>query len=368
MSVIKTTTDKKGKCYYFACYYHDTFNNLKQYHSKRYSLKKEAEQAERLFLLKNTDTIDTSIITMKDLFNQYLDFQKDKVKVTSYYNYHKMLKHLELLNNIKVVDFNISQFNKWKEKLNKTKYSTRYKNSVYSFLVACLRYGIKYKNYDLSKVLNQMTRFTNPNELKKEMDFYTYDEFIKFISVEDDLVYKCFFETLYYLGLRKEEANALTWKDIDFNNNSISINKSLTQKIKGHRYIILPPKTKSSIRVLNMPKVLSNDLFELKKYYSTFRNYEEKWFVFGSELPLGDTRIATEQLKLEKKANVHHIRIHDFRHSCASLLINNGASILLVSRYLGHSNVSTTLNTYSHLFKNEFNDIVKTIDNLDIKK
>jgi integrase len=96
-------------------------------------------------------------------------------------------------------------------------------------------------------------------------------------------------------------------------------------------------------------------------YHDTFNNlthYHSKRYLLKKD---------AEQAANEKAASLPHIRIHDFRHSCASLLINNGASIILVSKYLGHSNISTTLNTYSHLYKNQFDEIVNTIDNLDKK-
>ena len=63
-----------------------------------------------------------------------------------------------------------------------------------------------------------------------------------------------------------------------------------------------------------------------------------------------------------KLSGVKQIRIHDFRHSCASFLINNGASIVLVSKYLGHSKISMTLDTYTHLYKNELLEVSKMID------
>lgn len=63
-----------------------------------------------------------------------------------------------------------------------------------------------------------------------------------------------------------------------------------------------------------------------------------------------------------KKANLKQIRIHDFRHSCASLLINNGANINEVASYLGHTKIDETLNTYSHMFKNQMSDVVDTIN------
>lgn len=70
------------------------------------------------------------------------------------------------------------------------------------------------------------------------------------------------------------------------------------------------------------------------------------------------------KIHFAKKQGIKQIRIHDFRHSCASLLINNGANITIVAKYLGHTKIDETLNTYSHMYKNKLNDIVNTINNL----
>ena len=61
-------------------------------------------------------------------------------------------------------------------------------------------------------------------------------------------------------------------------------------------------------------------------------------------------------------ANVKNIRIHDFRHSCASLLIDSGANITLVAKYLGHSKIDETLNTYSHMYQNRLDTIIDIIE------
>lgn len=71
------------------------------------------------------------------------------------------------------------------------------------------------------------------------------------------------------------------------------------------------------------------------------------------------------QIVIENGYDLKNIRIHDLRHSCASLLINQGVSISLVAKFLGHSNIATTLNTYTHLFKNEFDDIINIINKLE---
>ena len=105
----------------------------------------------------------------------------------------------------------------------------------------------------------------------------------------------------------------------------------------------------------------------LKTMYNNaiqYKDYSKEWFVFGNSIPFKETTICNQKNKYCKTADLRQIRIHDFRHSCASFLINQGASIALVSKYLGHSNISITLNTYTHLYKSELNDITKIINNL----
>ncbi len=69
--------------------------------------------------------------------------------------------------------------------------------------------------------------------------------------------------------------------------------------------------------------------------------------------------------KIAKNADTRRIALHSFRHSCASLLINSGATINVVAKYLGHTKIDETLNTYSHLFKNQLNEIINIIDKLN---
>ncbi len=196
------------------------------------------------------------------------------------------------------------------------------------------------------------------------MQFFTYEEFQKFISVIDEFNYKTFFEVLYYLGLRQGEATALTWNDINFNKKEVSINKTLTTKLKGQLYTVSSPKTPSSNRTLPIPNKLLESLKKLKEDAKKKKYFNNNWFVFGDELPFRETTIQKRKNTFCKLAGVKQIRIHDFRHSTASFLINSGASIVLVSKYLGHSKVSTTLDTYTHLYKNELLEVSKMIDTL----
>ena len=81
-------------------------------------------------------------------------------------------------------------------------------------------------------------------------------------------------------------------------------------------------------------------------------------------MPFKETTIQNHKNKACSIAGVKQIRIHDFRHSCASLLINKGASIALVSKYLGHSNISITLNTYTHMYQSELKNMVEILNKL----
>lgn len=356
---------KDGRKWCFRTRYKDLSGNAKEYQSKLFFTKLEAQEAERIFFLELDKYRPDNNMTFKDLYLAFYEYQKDKVKETTLNTYKDRMRYMELLDNIKVKEFNLQHYEMWRKKILEYQLSNRTRNYIFKFLKTIMNYGTKWYGLNFNQIYPKMTNFTNPNEIKKEMDFWTYEEFNQFISIEEDLMFKSFFKTLYYCGLRKGEARALNWNDIDFKNNSIHINKGLSDNVNGKKYIISSPKTLTSNRTLPLPKELVNDLRKLKEYAISFTNFKNEWFVFGNELPIGDDIIRRRKNNNCQKANVKQIRIHDFRHSCASLLINNGADITLVAKFLGHSKIDETLNTYSHMFKNKLNNIINLIDNLN---
>lgn len=360
----KPVKTKDGRSWFFKTNYADLEGNRKQFKSKKYELKSQALEAERTFLLTLTDKIHNNDMTFKDLILEFDNFKKNSVKITTYNSYKKYYDNMSLLSKVKLKDFNINIFNNWKNGINKLRISTTTKNNNYKFLRAILNYAIKFHNFNFNNVLGKMNNFDNPNEFKKEMLIWENNEYEEFIKEEKDIRYKALFEVLYFCGLRKGEANALNWNDVDFENNTININKNVALKIKGKKYILIPPKTKNSIRILPLSQRVINDLKELLKYYKEYNNFTYDWFIFGGICPLPETTIEKHKNNCCKKADVKQIRIHDFRHSCASLLISKGANVYLVSRYLGHNNINTTLNTYAHLFKNDLKELVKELDKL----
>ena len=127
------------------------------------------------------------------------------------------------------------------------------------------------------------------------------------------------------------------------------------------------PKTKSSIRTLKLPKVLTDDLKTMKNEAKKIPSFNEYFFVAGDIFPVCSNTLTNHKNNNCRLANVKQIRLHDFRHSCASLLVNKGANITVVAKYLEHNKIEETLNTYTHLFGSALTGVVDVIDQLDKK-
>ena len=154
-------------------------------------------------------------------------------------------------------------------------------------------------------------------------------------------------------------------KDINFDKKELSITKQITDQggtVKDFHFT--DPKTKSIVRVLPVAKVLLDDLKILKSEEAKAPDFNNNYFICGDAFPISSNTISNRKNTMCKEAGVKQIKIHDFRHSCASLLINNGATVPTVSKFLGHTKIEETLNTYTHLFGSSLTGIVDIIDKL----
>ena len=125
-------------------------------------------------------------------------------------------------------------------------------------------------------------------------------------------------------------------------------------------------KTKDSKRIVPITKSLLNDLKELHELdKNAYANFNDDFFVCSDCRPIADSTLYLYRSNMADKAGLKRIRIHDFRHSCASLLINNAANVTLVAKYLGHTKIEETLNTYSLMFSTALDSVVSVIDSLE---
>lgn len=123
--------------------------------------------------------------------------------------------------------------------------------------------------------------------------------------------------------------------------------------------------TQSSIRTLKMSQRLTDDLKTMKNELKKDKNFNENYFVNGDMFPVATNTITNHKNQNCRLDNVKQIRIHDFRHYCASLLINRGGNVQIVAKYLRHTKIEEALKTHAHLFLSLLDEIVKVIDRLD---
>ena len=365
MPVLKSKEPTKDgrKFFYKICYTVD--GKKHQLKSKKFKTKKEAERAEAEKLLELGQSVPSDI-TFNQVAKVFLQEKKTRVKRSTYGQVETMLGHmLYTLGDVPITSLTLRQYQDALDHLeayehNGKHLSNFYKNKITgTFKLLC---DFAQKRYDV--VTRIPDKFDNyKNEEKKEMKFITLDEFNQFASVIDNPVYLAFFTTLYFMGLRCGEANGLQWQDIDFEKKTLTIKRTVnTKRRDGKGYEITTPKTKSSARTLPLPQIVLEQLSNLKEHQYHEGLNQAEMFVFGGEKPIPETTLQNNKRYYFRDANLEPIRIHDFRHSCASYLINKGATPLLVSKWLGHANVTMTMNTYSHLWKSELLDIVGVID------
>ena len=359
---------KDGRSWVFIQYSKGLDGKRHQYQSQAYMTEEEAIQAEKIYLNKYKDVEVNPHMTFKEAYTIYYDYQKDKIKDSTLKTYRDRIKYMGLLDNVELVNLNWDLYQKWRAQMNKTNLCDRYKTDIQKFIKQVINFAEKQWDFNLRKFYNKLEPFKTLGTLKKEMDFYEPEEFFKFISVVDDLRYKCFFELLYYCGLRRSEARGLQWKHIDFNNRTLTVSQQVLNPSNSNastEWYISSTKTEASNRTIPISTTLLNDLAELKKTNERLSKFKQTWFVLGDDVPMATGRMYFYRDKYAKKAGIRRIRLHDFRHSCASALISGAAPITAVSNFLGHSETTETLETYTHMFKKDLANVPKFFDTLE---
>lgn len=367
MPVYKSDTPtKSGNAYYFRVHYKDAFGINKQYTSKKYKTKKEAEKAEAVFRLSEEQKPKVDY-TFNLIAKPFLEEKKARLKKHSYDRCETMLNHmLATLGDVKVSDLTVQQYQAALKYLDEYNFNGKtlapqYKNKILANFKQLIAFANK--RYDIyTNIPNKFDPYAKEDKIE-EMHFITLDQFNQLAAVIDDPCHKALFTFLFFMGTRIGEANALTWNDIA--DGSVKINKTVSTKSRDAEgnYLLTTPKTKSSNRTLPLPEIVSKALNAWYDKVSRAYGFSPSWFVFGGLTPIPESSLQKIKQRYFEKANLPQIRIHDFRHSCASYLINNGATVLLVSKWLGHANPTMTLKVYSHLWQSELFQIVDTINN-----
>lgn len=340
--------DEKTKTYYVKFYYTDWTGAKKQKLKRGFKLQREAKEWEREFLEKYSKTPDISFSALVEKYKDHIyPTLKESTKVAKeniIINYLLPYFKEKPVNQITPSDIVL-----WQNELISKPLSDGYKRLIYKQLTAIFHFAVDYCNLPSTPCKKSIKR----TEPKKDMQIWTQEEFHTFIKAVEDPTYHLIFHLLYYTGMRVGECLALTPEDIDLESGVLTINKTY-YRIPG-KDTITPPKTAKSNRTIALPTFLCE---EIKQYYSKIYGITSNTRLF----PMYKETLGPKVSKYCTISGVKKIRIHDFRHSHASLLIELGFSPVLIANRLGHENISITLNTYSHLYPNKQSELISKLE------
>ncbi len=231
--------------------------------------------------------------------------------------------------------------------------SGRVKNAVYKMLKAVLNKAVKW-GFVLS---NPCDRIDTPHYKAVEKGTLT-EEQMQAIADKiklEDAKYQALFYFAVLCGMRRQEIVGLKWSEIDFKENRFKINRAASH-LTGKGTVATATKTEKSVRVLFLPEILKSILFRLNGEQNRLK------FVYGDKW-INEDWIFTQQnghimhiqtpthwwCEFAKANNISGVTFHGLRHTAATYMIKNNVPISTVSGVLGHANITTTLNTYTHV-------------------
>ena len=347
---MKAEKDKKTGKWLIQYRYTDWQGKRRKSTKRGFATKREAEEWLRNFLITQKADFD---MKFEDFWKIYCADMETRLREHTMRTkkYIVELKILPYFGNKRVNDITAADIRQWQNELIKMGYSPTYLKTINNQLSAIFNYAVRY--YDLKS--NPCAKAGSMGKSKaEEMDFWTGEEFRKFIdSVMNKRLSYMAFMTLYWTGMRLGELLALNPKDVDLKKRTISITKSY-QRL-GKKDVITPPKTPKSKRVITIPEFLAADI---KDYMDSLYDLQEDDRLF----PITKYYLEHEMQRGIKESGVKRIRVHDLRHSHASMLIELGFSPLEIANRLGHEKVETTLNTYAHLYPNKQTKLAERLD------
>ena len=347
---MKAEKDKKTGKWLIQYHYTDWQGKRRKSTKRGFATKREAEEWLRNFLITQKADFD---MKFADFWKMYCADMETRLREHTMRTkkYIVELKILPYFGNKRVNDITAADIRQWQNELIKMGYSPTYLKTINNQLSAIFNYAVRY--YDLKS--NPCAKAGSMGKSKaEEMDFWTGEEFRRFIdSVMNKRLSYMAFMTLYWTGMRLGELLALNPKDVDLEKRTIAITKSY-QRL-GKKDVITPPKTSKSKRVITIPEFLVADI---KDYMDSLYDLQEDDRLF----PITKYYLEHEMQRGIKESGVKRIRLHDLRHSHASLLIELGFSPLEIANRLGHEKVETTLNTYSHLYPNKQTKLAERLD------
>lgn len=206
-------------------------------------------------------------------------------------------------------------------------------------------------------------------------NYYTEDECMQLLEKVKNTPLELIVNIATYYGLRRSEVIGLKWDAIDFTSNRITIKHKVTQAtVDSKRVLVKKNKLKNKTSYRSLPLV--DDVRDLlikekerqiknkKLYGNTYKNKENYICVYDDGEIMKPDTITRKFPDFLADNNMDEIRLHDLRHTCASLLLANGVSMKEIQEWLGHSSYNTTANIYAHVDSSSKENSANTMSNV----
>lgn len=302
--------------------------------------------------------------TYQEIYNLWVKHYEKTVEESTFVKTTGIFKNhiLPAMGDYKIekIDVDVCQkhIDDWAAKLKKFRMVKAYAAKVLDFAIK--RGYLQTNPYTLVDMPFSVTKKTIVTDEEEAANFYTREQLIEFLTcLEKESNYKAYalFRLLAFSGMRKGEALALTWNDLNFKTNELRINKALSRGKDNQLYV---KSTKTGvIRTIKMDEKTMVVLKEWKKKQKQnclvlgFNTMQPNQLVFSNKLNeyMQPTKTRKWILHVQRKYNLGTITTHGLRHTHCSLLFEAGASLKEVQDRLGHSDVQTTMNIYTHITK-----------------
>lgn len=350
--------DTKKNTWYVKFQYKNWAQEQKWVTKRGFSTKREAQQWERAFQLRQKGNLDMSFV---DFVEVYRSDRKPRIKESTFAMKDNIIdtKLIPFFGKKPVCEITTSDVMLWQNSLLEYEepttgrpYSKSYLKTIHNQLSAIFNHAVRY--YKLKE--NPAAIVGNMGSEKGiHMKYWTKEQYLRFseFMMDDPKGYYCF-QMLYWCGLREGEMMALTAGDFDFEKNTVSITKTY-HRHKG-RDIVTEPKTPKSNRVVTMPSFLME---EMRDYLRMIYELQPDDRIF----PVSKNYLYQRMNKGCEMLGLPRIRIHDLRHSHVSLLIDMGYSAVAIADRMGHESIDITYR-YAHLFPTVQKDMAYKLDAL----
>lgn len=344
--------DEKTNKYYFSIRYKDVYGNNKRKVKRGFKTKKEAKSAESTFIIGIESGYSDSN-TYDYIFNHYLENTDLREKTRRRKENEYKLHVKDKFGNIKMNDIKQNQCQEFRTYLMKNVNSPNTARTIWSGFKVVINHAKKHFGLRVDPTIS----ITPIPRVKPKPKFMLREEFDDKINLIDEPDYKELLTLMFYTGLRVGEAMALTWNDFNKYKKEIAINKTMDVT---NRKIYNRAKTESSEDIVPLPNFvleMLNARYETEK--SNHKYFTENYFIFGGIEPKHYSH-----LHKKYKQVFPNYDIHTLRHSYASYLANNGIDIFVLQSLMRHSQITETMQTYSHLYTEKKHDAIRIFDTL----